>query len=173
MTIGKSTLRGVGYVAFLLAATCSGTSTIRGCVGMNRSISSYHALAEDIRGGAVLPECLASDKAEKVVSRALGRNLGPEYSKTARVSIDSYNAESAEGDLGAREKAPVRLAARTFSALEDSERQHATDGQKADWWFTAITMFALGEASESGADGTVFGPGARCAVEALRNACKR
>lgn len=173
MAINKSTFRGMGYVALMLAATCSGASTLRGSVGMNRSISSYHALAEDIQRGAVQPECLASAGAEKAVSKVLGRDLGPEYTKAIQASVDLFESERSGVDPNVRESAPTRLAAKTYTLLEDSERQHATGIQKVDWWVTAITMFALGEASESGADGSVYGPGARCAVKALRDTCKR
>jgi len=162
-----------GALIVALVSTC-GISTVRGVVGMNRSISTYRGMAGQISSANLPSECLISkSKISKALEPILGTSASEKVAESLVPHVNDYRKEVSKAiTKSEKDEASTVLAARIYSSIQREVRAQETPSQKRDWGWTFSTMIAFSEASQSGADGAVYGPTVKRCVEAITQMCK-
>ncbi len=157
-----------------IAPTC-GLSTVRGCYGMISSGETKNAMVRKIHYKKLNPDCLsANPEVAKALEPILGYESANRVTNSMAEHVETYKKEMREAKNDEdREDAANHLASWLSIALKNEMHKQASGSEKAEWWWVAMTMFALGEASSAGATGVVFGPKFRECMDAITCVCAR
>lgn len=170
----NSTKTGIGLMAAVTIACYSATSTVRGAIGMQYSISENRSVAAKIRKHKAAPDCLKNEnRVVKALDSVVGKKDAKKIAKNIRPAIEEYEEEMEGAKTEKeRENASYRLVGAIQRELLNNAYDNATPLEIVDAWGTMITMIAMPDASSTGAQDAVFGWEANVGIRAIAKECK-
>lgn len=165
---------GIGYVlaGALFLSTC-GVSSIRGGVGMSKMGDATHLLAKKIDRHKISPDCLKDNKKiARAITPILGKKDAGKVAERIAIDVGEYEKGIQEASTEKeREKASLRLAAVVRRAIMINAIEKSSTLEKIDYWYTAMTMVALPDASDHGGRDVVYGPKVMECMDAINDVC--